>query len=242
MFTLYTITYTLVNMTRPKLNRDAILEAALDLADEGGLARVTARELADRLGVTPMALYRHVDGIGAVVDELLERVIARAGVLDHAEPELEAWVLETFRRIHACLVAHPAVLPLLGTSAGYGRQALTVVDAVLGRLAAGGHGPDASIALFHGWLAYTLGAASVEVAARRQGTQSAALDLSRLEGLPNVRRVLPVLVRFTKSLTFVDGLTRLVHADLAGREAPAPPKPLRPTRKTPRSTRGVEVG
>ena len=32
----------------------------MQLADEQGLAAVTMQAVADRLGVTPMALYRHV--------------------------------------------------------------------------------------------------------------------------------------------------------------------------------------
>src|SRR5574342_1381649 len=63
-------------MGRPaRIGRQVILRASLDLADERGLAAVTMQAVADRLGVTPMALYRHIkdkaDLLDAVVESLL---------------------------------------------------------------------------------------------------------------------------------------------------------------------------
>ena len=44
---------------KSKLDREAVIDAALRLADEDGLESVSFRRLADRFGVTPMALYWH---------------------------------------------------------------------------------------------------------------------------------------------------------------------------------------
>lgn len=60
----------------PKLSRDAILQAALDLADAGGLQAVTMRAVAERLGVTAMALYAHVGDKDGLLDGLVERLLA----------------------------------------------------------------------------------------------------------------------------------------------------------------------
>jgi AcrR family transcriptional regulator len=48
--------------------REEILDAALDIADEHGLEALSMRALADRVGVTPMALYRHVKDKAALLD------------------------------------------------------------------------------------------------------------------------------------------------------------------------------
>ena len=50
---------------RPKmgteiLNRERILSAALELVDANGVAALSMRRLATKLGVDPMALYRHI--------------------------------------------------------------------------------------------------------------------------------------------------------------------------------------
>jgi AcrR family transcriptional regulator len=60
-----------------KLSRDRVLDAAVALARESGTAAISFRQLAERLEVSPMSLYRHVrshtDLLVAVVDRLLER-------------------------------------------------------------------------------------------------------------------------------------------------------------------------
>ncbi|KQQ00010.1 MULTISPECIES: TetR/AcrR family transcriptional regulator C-terminal domain-containing protein [unclassified Rathayibacter] len=53
-----------------KLTRDAIVEAAFDLLAEGGLAAITARALAERLGVRAGALYYHLPDMAALADEM----------------------------------------------------------------------------------------------------------------------------------------------------------------------------
>ena len=51
-----------VNMSRLPLSRRRIAEAAVAVADAEGLAAVTTRRLGAELGVSAMALYRHVAG------------------------------------------------------------------------------------------------------------------------------------------------------------------------------------
>src|ERR1700743_1828903 len=52
---------------RRQIDRAAILDAALQLADEDGLDAVTMHAVAQRLQVTAMALDRHMDGKGALL-------------------------------------------------------------------------------------------------------------------------------------------------------------------------------
>ncbi len=56
---------------RTPLNRPRILQAAVALADETGLGAFSMRQLAQALGVVPMALYKHV----ANKDELLDGMV-----------------------------------------------------------------------------------------------------------------------------------------------------------------------
>jgi AcrR family transcriptional regulator len=57
--------------------KQEILDAALELADDKGLEAVSMRALAERAGVTPMALYPHVGSKGALLDGMLGRVVAQ---------------------------------------------------------------------------------------------------------------------------------------------------------------------
>lgn len=53
-------------MVRQKLSTAAVITTAAALADEVGLERLTLALVAERSGVSLPALYKHVDGLGAV--------------------------------------------------------------------------------------------------------------------------------------------------------------------------------
>ena len=55
--------------------RQEILDAALAIADRDGLDKVSMRTVAEDVGVTPMALYRHFDSKLALLDGMLERLV-----------------------------------------------------------------------------------------------------------------------------------------------------------------------
>jgi AcrR family transcriptional regulator len=63
--------------------RQEILDAALKLADDKGLEAVSMRALAERAGVTPMALYPHVGSKGALLDGMLGRVVGQMVTDEH---------------------------------------------------------------------------------------------------------------------------------------------------------------
>jgi AcrR family transcriptional regulator len=96
----------------PRFTRDDLIQGALALADERGLGGVTMAAVAERLNVTPMALYRHVDDKEHLLDLLVEAVLAELAAPADSRtgwPLLEALA----RGLRAAAVRHPAVFPLL---------------------------------------------------------------------------------------------------------------------------------
>src|SRR5512146_555336 len=69
---------------RPGLTREALVARALEIGTAEGLDAVSLRRLAQELGVTPMALYRHVrdkqDLINAMTEAVLEGIDATVGL------------------------------------------------------------------------------------------------------------------------------------------------------------------
>lgn len=61
-------------MPRVGLNREAVVDAAMDLVEGSGLEALTLSSLARQVGVRPPSLYKHVDGL----DHLREEVAGRA--------------------------------------------------------------------------------------------------------------------------------------------------------------------
>jgi AcrR family transcriptional regulator len=68
------------------LKRDRVLEAALVVAEREGLERLSMRLVARELGVSPMALYRHVTNKDALLDGLVERLLAELQLPDESLP------------------------------------------------------------------------------------------------------------------------------------------------------------
>ena len=87
------------------LNVDRVVAAAIELADEDGLAAVSMARVAERLGFTTMSLYRHVASKEELVWRMLD--IALGPAPEFATPDwrtgLERWAHE-FR---AVLLRHP---------------------------------------------------------------------------------------------------------------------------------------
>ncbi|GAB2665064.1 TetR/AcrR family transcriptional regulator [Nocardia goodfellowii] len=67
----------------PSHSRDDLTAAAIELADQGGLAAVSTRRIAQKLGVSQSALYRYVSGRDDVLDLMVDFV---AGKIDLAVP------------------------------------------------------------------------------------------------------------------------------------------------------------
>ncbi|MFG1998679.1 TetR/AcrR family transcriptional regulator [Spirillospora sp. NPDC048911] len=66
---------------RPKLSREAIVEAAIKLGDSEGLEAVSIRRVAGELGVRAMSLYTHIerkeDLLALMVDEVIPEILVR---------------------------------------------------------------------------------------------------------------------------------------------------------------------
>jgi len=89
-----------------RLSRDRILASAVRLADREGLEAVSMRRLGQALGVKAMSLYKHVANKDAILDGLLEQVLAEVDLPqpgDDWEAELRSAVIS----MHDALARHP---------------------------------------------------------------------------------------------------------------------------------------
>jgi AcrR family transcriptional regulator len=62
-------------VTRPRLDRTAVIDAACQMADERGLPATTLTALAGELGIRTPSLYRHVDSLAALVEAIATRAL-----------------------------------------------------------------------------------------------------------------------------------------------------------------------
>jgi TetR/AcrR family transcriptional regulator, tetracycline repressor protein len=57
-----------------RLDRERILDAALEIIDHQGIERLSMRRLGNALGVDPMAIYHHLPNKQAIISGLVQRV------------------------------------------------------------------------------------------------------------------------------------------------------------------------
>jgi AcrR family transcriptional regulator len=91
---------------RARLSRDRIVASAVRLADRDGLEAVTMRRLGQALGVEAMSLYKHVTNKDAILDSLLERVLAEVE-LPQPGGDWEAELRRAAISLHDALARHP---------------------------------------------------------------------------------------------------------------------------------------
>jgi AcrR family transcriptional regulator len=186
---------------RPTLSHVQIAHAAVEIADADGLAAVSMRRLAEKLGIATMGLYRYVSGKDEVYELMLDATAAEISLPDGGWREVaDAYA----HRLRALNLRHPwlhqafARVPMSLSPAGVSlmERALTSIDGL-------GLDVDAMMAVFGAVGSFTRGAVVAELAQRealtRQGWESE--DDARLAYLPWVRWMLdsgryPMLSRY----------------------------------------------
>ncbi|MGH3625157.1 MAG: TetR/AcrR family transcriptional regulator [Sciscionella sp.] len=125
----------------PILSRDGIRAAALAIVDEDGLAGLSMRRLAERLGVRAASLYRHVFTKDELLEDVANEIMSQVDTSAFAEGEWRHGLLVLARSYRAALAAHPNIVPFLAYGPARRQAALQRADAVHGGLTRAGWPP-----------------------------------------------------------------------------------------------------
>ena len=117
--------------SRPRLNRERVLTAALALADEEGIESLTMRRLGQALGVEAMSLYNHVANKEDLLDGIIDMVFAEIE-LPAAGAEWKSAMGDRARSLRAALVRHRWAIGLMDSRTSPGPATLRHHDAVIG--------------------------------------------------------------------------------------------------------------
>jgi TetR/AcrR family tetracycline transcriptional repressor len=92
---------------RPRLNREDVLRAALELLNEVGIDALSTRKLAERLGVQSPTLYWHFKSKGALLDAMSAAVMQRSRAPSTPGPDEDwrDWLLADGRSFRKALLA-----------------------------------------------------------------------------------------------------------------------------------------
>lgn len=143
------------------LRRADIVADAIGETELGRLDDLTMRGIADRLLVTPMALYAHVADKDEILDEVLDHVLAQ--LPDPTQRNWRAWMSEFAEQLHQTLRDHPALLDrYLRRPVGV-PAAITRMEAALAVLHDAGFSDDECVDVYAALHACTVGFSALEV-------------------------------------------------------------------------------
>jgi AcrR family transcriptional regulator len=133
---------------RLPLSRDRILQAALELADKGGIESLTMRKLGETLGFEAMSLYNHVDNKDDVLDGMLDLVL---GESEPPSPtgDWDAAIRASASSVHEALRRHPWSCTLLMAPEHVRPARLRYMDLLLGRLREAGFSAETTYHAYH---------------------------------------------------------------------------------------------
>jgi TetR/AcrR family tetracycline transcriptional repressor len=180
------------------LSRTSIVGAALALVDEEGLEALTVRRLADRLGVTMMAMYWHVRDKAQLLDLVGEALLAAVEL----PARTDDWRADLRALLHAArstLHRHPDAAVLAFGRARYGPSGLAMFERILEILSDAGFDDERAGRVYMALYTLLRGNWSSEASARLDGEAMAdyrdylaALPASRY---PHAAVVGPALFR-----------------------------------------------
>ncbi len=200
----------------PKLDRDAVLDAAAGLLNEEGIAAVSMRRLAARLGVSPMALYRHVGDHDELLLALVDRLAARLVYPPRPGDPRQAIVV-LWGTLYDGLAEHPWLVELLGRRRLMARSVLGAIEEIHVALCRAGLTLEEAVRAYRLMWQFTLGALLVRAGSEREGPSVQ----ERLRGAPDPSRY-PTLAAAASAWgaahhhdTYLEDLKALLDALLA---------------------------
>lgn len=130
------------------LTAQDVVEAAGRIVEADGLDALTMRRLSDDLGVAVTSIYWHVGNRRALLDALVDRVLADMGMLEAVGSTPRDRIASLARQLRAKMLERPHVIALVHEQAKTPLIFLSVQAAMAAELAAlGQHGSTASLAL-----------------------------------------------------------------------------------------------
>jgi TetR/AcrR family tetracycline transcriptional repressor len=205
---------------RAPLSRKRILEAALRLVDRHGLEALTMRSLGTALGVEAMALYYHVPDKNALLDGLVELLVAGLAIPEPGTAEWTDVLRAIYRGFRARLKAHPNLLPVLTSKPLLTMEVLRMAEVQYATLRRAGFSPRSTLDAYRTLGPYVLGYVLTEtqfILGRRRASEYVPLFSQLTPGeFPATLELMPYQARLDWDQQFDIGLD-LIFTGLAAR-------------------------
>ena len=223
--------------TAPKkrLNREAVLEAALELVDAEGLEALSMRRLGQALDRDPMGLYRYAANRADLLDGITELVLNELAIFAE-DPDWQSQLRRIAHDLRLLALRHPNVVPLLVTrplSTPLGLRPLGTLrplEQILGLLIEAGFAPNDALHVYRAYYGFLYGHILNElqefIVDPDENEALLRLGLHRLPArdFPHLRELAPVLADYDGEAELDQGISILLSG-LAERLNPRAGKP-----------------
>lgn len=176
-------------MSRQPLSRERVLEAAIRVADRGGVEAISMRRVAQDLGVEAMSLYHHVPNKDAVLDGVVDVVFAAID-LPSEQADWRKAIHGRASSARAVLSRHRWALDLVDSRRNPGPVTLRHHNAVLGVLREAGFSVEMAVHAISLIDSYVYGFVIQEASLPEPIDEVAAGILEHAEGMPYLQEVI----------------------------------------------------
>lgn len=195
------------------ISREEIIRAAVEIVRAGRYEDMSIRSLAAQLGVSPMALYRHIRDKDDLLDEVVDILLAEAWRPAADENDWQDWIIKAAVNLREFLVMQPAGLHVYLRHPVVSPTAIERMEAMMGVLRHAGLDEATARSAYGALHTYTIGFAALE--ASRSGWVPGTGDVSsRAEQL----------AAYTTAGQFLEGL-RWLLAGVSGQIKDGPGNP-----------------
>lgn len=146
----------------PKLNREKILKAALEILDEHGMDNLSMRKLGVKLGVKAMSLYNYVENKESLFEGIVDLIFKEMRV-PKATPDWKSDLRGVAYSFHTVLIQHPNALPSIATCPVKTQVGLEKVEYILSILNRGEISGIQALHTLHVLISFITGYAFLEV-------------------------------------------------------------------------------
>lgn len=142
--------------SRVPLSRERVIDAAIRLADEGGIESLTMRRLAQALGVEAMSLYYYVASKDEIVNGIVDVVVSefRLGL---PGADWKGALRTTATSAYEVLLRHPWAASLVLSATGVSPARLRYMNSILGTLREAGFSADMTDHGYHALESHIMG-------------------------------------------------------------------------------------
>ena len=168
---------------RLPLSRERVLQAAMALADSGGIEALTMRRLGQELGVEAMSLYNHVANKDDILIGIVEMALSEIA-LPSGEAGWQAAVRQSAISTRDVHVRHPWVSSLRMSVRGGGPARAQQEEWLLRTLREAGFSKELTFHALHILQSYIQGFTHLQLSFPYQGEELAGIATKFLQRLP----------------------------------------------------------